>query len=90
MQKYSVTPDQNWKGDPTQLAPPVHGQVYDLRMLSTSQSFQTFLKHNVVNPVCLSLIYTNKILHGDFLQSLDPKSGAKKDEQDIFTLEQTV
>ena len=31
LQKLSVTPDKNWKSVPTQLDPPVPGQVYGLR-----------------------------------------------------------
>ena len=54
-EKNSVTPDKNGKSAFTQLALPVPGQAYGLwpavkRTLSTSQSFQTFLEHNVGNP----------------------------------------
>ena len=52
------------------LAPPVPGQAYDLRCgnayVSTSQSFETFLKHNVGNPgLSIEVIYRNRILSSD-------------------------
>ena len=65
-QKLSVIQDKNRKTASTQLPPPRAWAGLWLAVaytLSTSRSFQTFLKHNFGNPDCLTLPLAHNRMH---------------------------